>query len=153
MTDVSQVRIQRARPLPHRPRRAHAAGRPPALRATDQGQRPNRFPTSHAGRAATRIPRSVVRCMVGLALLVAVAAAPVLVSATNTPAAADAVAQTDEIASAPGHLVLGESETVWELVTPHRPEGTDIQTWVHQVIEVNSFDVTAVPPGTVVHLP
>ncbi len=52
-----------------------------------------------------------------------------------------------------GPLVLGEGETVWDLVLPHLPAGVDAQSYVRSVLDHNGLLATAVPPGTVIRLP
>ena len=132
---------------------SNATKRPPQ-RTAALPHRPSR-PATDARRAATWPASAVGRRMIGLALLVVVAAGAVVSSGGITPAVAfdGQAAASAGAMSMPDHVVLGEGDTVWDVAGPFRPEGTELQTWIRQVVELNEFDVTALPPGTVVRLP
>jgi hypothetical protein len=98
-----------------------------------------------AGRAATRRLRVRWRRVAVLALLVIAGVA--LLAGLRGPAGA---AQQQE----PGPLiVVGEGDTVWELVGPHVPAGVDRGVYAAEVVATNDLDPRHIAPGTVVRLP
>lgn len=50
-------------------------------------------------------------------------------------------------------VVVADGETLWELVLPHAPEGSDPHAWIAEVAEHNGIDPGHVQPGDALRIP
>lgn len=123
---------------------------------TDRGTgSAGRSAAAHRCRAATRRPpERVRRTRVALALLAAVLVLRLLTGwgiagAGMAGAGADRAGER----AAPAYVVVGQGDTLWDLLRPHTPAGTDHAVYVAQVVEAGDLDPRALVPGTVVRLP
>lgn len=111
--------------------------RPRARPAQRSGARADARP----GRAATRLRRRGV----GVLALLVVAVLAVLLLGRGAVGA--------ELAEPPAQVVVQPGETVWDLVGPYVPAGTDRSVYAATVAEANDVDPRRLPPGTVLRLP
>jgi hypothetical protein len=106
-------------------------------------------------RAQVYARRRAVVAVIAVGVMVAGAAVitgPVL-GAPQSAAAAAPVEAVGSVAPGSAPVVVAQGETVWDLVVPHLPAGTDAQAYVAAVLELNGLEATAVAPGTVLRLP
>src|SRR5690606_33407458 len=112
--------------------------------AAAQLPRPVRPPVrtrAQTGRAAEPVLRRLA--LLGVALvLVAIAAVAVLLL-RPAPSIARQVAEPADVV-----VVVGEGETVWDVVAPHVPAGGDRAAYVAEVVAANGIDAREIAPGT-----
>jgi hypothetical protein len=100
-----------------------------------------------ASRPRTRFGQSVVCCAVVLAVWAVTgmqasdAAEPAAVPVGDVEASSDVV------------VVVAEGETVWDLVLPYAPAGSDPHEWVALVARHNDVEPRAIRPGEVLRVP
>lgn len=107
---------------------------------------PAHRPRLAARRAAARHPRAVLRAALLAVLVLGVVIVALL--ARPTPSIARQVAEPPPVV-----VVVGQGETVWDVVAPHVPAGSDRRAYVTEVVALNGIDAAAIPPGTALRLP
>lgn len=110
-------------------------------------------------RAATRRPSERVHRRRAALALLAVVAVIGLVTGRATADDGGTVTGTDLVAGAvatgqvPEYVVVGEGDTLWDLVLPYTPAGADPAVFVAEVAASSGLDPRALVPGTVIRLP
>jgi hypothetical protein len=130
------------------PARSSGCGEPRARRPVRDARPRARAPYPSGTRAVRRPGGAATRPRRGgagvLALLVVVAVAVLAVGRVTVGA---------DVVEPRAVVVVQENETLWELVEPHVPPGTDRAVYAALVAEANDLDPLRLPPGTVVRLP
>lgn len=95
--------------------------------------------------ARRRTARGLLLSTLAAALVIAVAGA----AGGQGGGAADAAAG----AARSEAVAIGESETAWEALKPHTPDGTAHEVFVHEVLRANEVDARELRPGDVLRVP
>lgn len=141
-------RPRTAWPRPDRPQLSVVSDRPsrePAGRPSPTGRA---RPTARAYAIRRGVAAAAVLLVAGL-----VAAGLLTSAGARTPAAITGPARATAAAARPDTVVLAPGETLWEVVAPHVPAGTDRQAFLAEVLDLNDVDGLAILPGQVLTLP
>lgn len=63
------------------------------------------------------------------------------------------LADADPAEPVAGQTVLAPGDTLWDVAVTHRPDGTDVGSYLAAIRELNGFSSASVPAWTVVLLP
>lgn len=140
-------------PRPDRPQLSvvsDRASREPAGGPSPTGRR---RPTARAYAIRRGVAAAAVLLVAGLVTAGLVAAGLLTSAGARTPAAITGPARATAATATPDTVVLAPGETLWEVVAPHVPAGTDRQAFVADVLDLNDVDGLAILPGQVLTLP
>ncbi len=128
-----------------------------APRSVDGGRAPGAGDAGLSSRAPRRpaLRRRVTLLVAGALAVGALTSLPSALDLVLPDAPAQAPVGNRDVEGQlpPIKAVVAPGDTIWDIAGPHVPEGTDLQSYVAEVILLNDVDPAALEPGSVLDLP